>query len=315
MKEIMFSICGKKINCENNNVILKNLKRLIFKGRLPQSLISQIYDDETIYAQVSPKRKHLWVIAAPKSGSTWMSAILRNLLPWDVQPLAVRPRRREHEPDIRNLVRKTCRGNLLSPSQHVNYSEETVKIIEKAHINCVFLYRNIFDQIVSAYDHSAKPDEGLHGCTAFLTREIYNQLDHKQKWGIIIDLGVPWYLRQYVGWFHYLQNEKSDRIFPCAYEDLREEPVKQIMSIMAWAGIDVSVEEVEAAVGQSMGDSTRKNKAISGRARQILQPDQVAQIVRMANYYPDIDLSAIGINEEIRENPMAFFEHDQGEEK
>ena len=44
-----------------------------------------VYSDGFIYSLLPRKRSHLWVIVAPKTGSTWLSKILENYLDWEVR--------------------------------------------------------------------------------------------------------------------------------------------------------------------------------------------------------------------------------------
>ena len=42
--------------------------------------------------------------------------------------------------------------------------------------------------------------------------------------------------------------------------------------------------------------STRVNKGISGRGKEILSDKQIARIVKLASYYPDVSFERIGID-------------------
>lgn len=277
---------------------------------IPYRVIRSIYSYEMIYSLMHGRRKHVWIIAAPKSGSTWLNYLLKNLLDWPSQPLVPAGGRREREIDPTMLMQKPLTRSLFSPSSHTHYSEATVDFIKRANISCVFLYRNIFDQLVSTFDHCENPKENLNGCSVFLERKVYEKLTTDQKWSMLIDLAAPWYLKQMVGWLHYLQNNDPPFFFSCSYNELRSDPRMLLMRIIRWLGVERSNEKIESVLYQSRHSYTRKNVGTVGRGKN-LTAEQIRRVANYANYYPGIDLSPIGITEEIRQNPQAYFDADE----
>ena len=58
--------------------------------------------------------KHLILVCAPKSGSTWLSKILKNLLGWpEIKLLPYLSQ--EQELDLFELLSKNVTGNVLTP--------------------------------------------------------------------------------------------------------------------------------------------------------------------------------------------------------
>ena len=53
--------------------------------------------NQQIARLISPTRKHVWLIAAPKSGSPWLGAILESVYGWPRVPLLDCYDRREQE--------------------------------------------------------------------------------------------------------------------------------------------------------------------------------------------------------------------------
>ena len=110
---------------------------------------------------------------------------------------------------------------------------------------------------------------------------------------------LPWYFCFYAGWLHYIQSGRgSDRIRVCTYEEMLRDPVSEILGVVRWIGQGgVTGEDVEAALAGVEGMNTRKNKAVTGRGQQ-LPAHLIAEVRRMASYYPEIDFSDIGIGGE-----------------
>ena len=65
-------------------------------------------------------------------------------------------------------------------------------------------------------------------------------------------------------------------------------------AICDYLGLDVSDDEISAALGTARDRGSRFNKGVSGRG-QSLSEDLKNRIRAYADYYPDVDFSSIGI--------------------
>lgn len=233
------------------------------------------------------------MIAAPKSGSTWLSRILENLLGWQQVLLIPSHYRREQEIDIRKLVIESAHENIFSPGQHCRASEPTFKILRKARIKIFMQYRNIYDTVISVYDHfDANPVVPY----AYMDVDNWSKLDAEEKTNFVIDMVIPWFFNFYAGW---LQSNlvKNNQIFLSSYESLQQDPCEHVKKLTEWFGENFTDTEIAEAIEKTSKGKTRKNKGIIGRGR-ALKPYQKERIGRMAAYYPDIDFSLIGIGKE-----------------
>jgi hypothetical protein len=234
---------------------------------------------------------HLWHIAAPKSGSTWLTTILKELLHWNVSPLIPSYDRREQEISEFNLVYPAMNNFVFSPHQHCRYSEATNKIIEKMNIKPILQYRNIFDTVISFSDHCNGGE--LNFPMAYMDKMNWERLDQNKKMDFIIDMIIPWYFNFYAGWFS-SDLIKSEKILLISYEELVSDPFHQIKRIIQWIGIEKTDDEINVSIVSSMNNKTRKNVGILGRGT-ILSFDQKQRIRTMADYYPNIDFKFLGL--------------------
>ena len=83
--------------------------------------------NQQIARLVSPTRKHVWLVAAPKSGSTWLGAMLDSVFGWPRVPLLDCYDRREQEVDVRMLLQHP-NVDIFTPHQHTRASHPTLGI-------------------------------------------------------------------------------------------------------------------------------------------------------------------------------------------
>jgi hypothetical protein len=236
-------------------------------------------------------RIHVWHIAAPKTGSTWLTVILSDLLKWNVCPLIPDYDRREQEIEITNLLYSSMHNSCFSPHQHCRYSQSTRLIIEKLGITPVLQYRNIFDTVVSFYDHCNGMQ--LAFPMAYMDEKNWKELDNERRMDFIIDLIVPWFFNFYAGWFS-SDLFKDGKIILVSYDDLVAHPHAEVKRILARIGIEKTDDEINSAILLSQDGKIRKNVGTSGRSA-CLSPEQRQRIRTLAGYYPHIDFTLLGL--------------------
>jgi hypothetical protein len=234
---------------------------------------------------------HVWHIAAPKSGSTWLTTILMELLHWKVSPLIPGYDRREQEISEFNLLYPAMHDFVFSPHQHCRYSEATKKIIEKMDIRPILQYRNIFDTVISFYDHCNRGEFIFP--MAYMDKINWECLDENKKINFIIDMVIPWYFNFYAGWFS-SDLVKEEKILLVSYEELLSDPYHQIKRIINWIGIEKTENEINSSISSSMNKKTRKNVGRLDRGT-ILSVNQKQRIRDLAVYYPNIDFKFLGL--------------------
>ncbi|MGO9115180.1 MAG: sulfotransferase domain-containing protein [Thermoguttaceae bacterium] len=252
----------------------------------PESVV----ENASIASRVNSERKHLWHVAAPKTGSTWLTTILTRLLGWRTNCLVNSWDRREQEVDLRPLLIDTD-ANLFSAQQHCRFSEPTRAFIEQFHVRVVLQGRNLFDTCVSVRDHLVKQD--TISPVAYVDQSFLG-LPEQRQFDFVIDLIVPWYLNFFATWFEGKRRGDVDFCW-VGYETLIQNPAATLNRVLEYVGESRTDADLDAALQFASKSPTRLNVGRAGRGAEILTERQQARIRQLRDYYPHIDFSPIGL--------------------
>ena len=222
----------------------------------------RIVENASIAARVRPERKHLWHVAAPKSGSTWLTTILRQLLGWRSNCLVNDWDRREQEVDLRPLLIDTD-ANLFSAQQHCRFSEPTRAFITQFRVRVVLRGRNLLDTCVSVWDHLVKQD--TISPMAYVDQSFLGMPEERQ-FDFLVDFVVPWYLNFFVTWFEGKQRGAVDFCW-VSYEALLQGPMETLNRILDYVGETRTDAAIATAVEIAAKSPTRLNVGRVGAAR------------------------------------------------
>lgn len=263
----------------------------IFPNGAPTRLPPEVLlEDSMLELRIAPHRKHAWIIAAPKSGSKWLSTVLQTLLGWRTVALWRGSPRREQEPDPRQLLRFPGE-NIFSPHQHCRASESTVDFIKRFRIKPVIQVRNAYDTIVSFRDHCV--NTGFLFPMAYIDREFL-RYDQDKQLQFIIDLVMPWYFNFYASWFQVEGLSPGNLLF-VNYDELLGDPRTILAGILDYLGEVRQLAEIERALAKAETINTGKNKAVSGRGNCLLTDRHKARIRELRQFYAHIDFSRVGL--------------------
>lgn len=267
------------------------LKTLIKASRHP---IMTLGSEDFIYWANGTAHRHLWLVAAPKSGSTWLSRILKNLLKdWQHGRLFSHHGFNEQELQVSKLLQFSRGRNRFSPQQHCRFSERTMEVVRRANLTPILQVRNIMDAVVSFLDHY--DHEGFQGMPmAYMDDANWIDLTQSQRIEFIITMVVPWYFNFYAGWLSSPLHQ-AGKLPVCRYEDLVKDPQKEVRRLCNHCQLDFSPRQITNAIEMTNRQFTRKNRGVPGRGFQRLNPSQKQTIVAMSRFYPHIDFSIIGI--------------------
>ena len=240
------------------------------------------------------------VACMPKSGSTFLVNTLASLPGMHRRALVPAHQRREQElcPLEIRKVEKTIqkmrakadrrgapefRGYVAQ--KHVRYTEYLQGLIDTHGLRPVVLQRNIFDIVPSLRDHLR--NEKVEFPMAFAHESMRTWPDERID-AFLVDLAIPWFFNFFTTW-----SQRPD-VLRVRYEELMTDKPGTMAAICDYLGLDVSDDEISAALGTARDRGSRFNKGVSGRG-QSLSEDLKNRIRAYADYYPDVDFSSIDI--------------------
>ena len=223
-----------------------------------------------------------------KSGSTYMATLFSCLPKFYQESFVPNYGGREQEIceyTINNLISQ--KNNIIA-QQHVRYSIATERIIATFDLKVIVLVRDIFDVVLSTYDHC------INESCIFPMAMVPSDFAHWEKdkaYEFIIDMIIPWYFNFYVSWVTCTIKEK---IIYISYDDFMQNKRLKMTDMCRELKISVSEKEIDNAFEIMKTKQTRKNIGKSGRGKML--PDHLKEkIRRMTAYYDGIDFSLIGL--------------------
>jgi len=227
------------------------------------------------------------VACMPKTGSTYLTAILSNLPDFIVKSWVPAYGRREQELCFRHLQADEDESldiNLVA-QHHVRFSDVTNKYIKEFNLKPVVLVRSLYDVIPSLIDHHRI--ESVVYPMAFAPADIA-EWDFERAARFVTYMVLPWYFNFFVSW-----NECPEKML-VTYEDLITNPLEIVQSICVHYEIDASKKDIVDAVERVKTLQTRKNIGVSGRGDRLSEHCRL-HIKEMASFYDGLDFSKIGI--------------------
>ncbi len=193
---------------------------------------------------------------------------------------------------------------------HVRATNSEVHLLNAFNLKPVIQVRNIFDTIISYYDHVHKDhvmeSVGRQKATMTyltpITKEYY-ECSFEEKIDLMIDTAAPWYLKFYVSWIVAQRENLLDMMW-MSYEKLTTDTTSALGDVFAFYDVDVpeariaeGIERANAARNEGTGGYNRIafNKGVTGRGRAMMTDSQIERIVTMARRYKSFDFTMIGI--------------------
>ncbi|WMS87288.1 sulfotransferase domain-containing protein [Pleionea litopenaei] len=235
--------------------------------------------------------RHIWLVCSPKSGSTWLSRIIQDLLKWKTVKLVPAFGNREQEVDLSTILAAGVKGDLFSPHLHCRYSDYTGSIIDAMGSKVILQTRNIYDTIVSFYDHIQK--EGPTFPSGYMNQECWDQLDESSRYEYLVELVTPWYFNFYCSWY-FSRHFQEEKVKLVTYEELKNNPVETVSKVLDFCDVSISKERIETSIEKGKKKNTRQNKGIIGRGDQ-LSDELKSKVKGYTKFYPGVDFSPMGI--------------------
>jgi hypothetical protein len=234
-----------------------------------------------------PSYRRLLLACFPKSGSTFLAAILAGLPGFRKVSLVPSYQRREQELDVTCLTAAQRIAGHFVAQHHVRYSVETQRLIDQFVLHPIVLVRNIDDVVASVRDHLKTGGTIL--AQAYVPPDLPRWHDAAIE-QFIADMLMPWYFNFYASW------AQCPHRLEVTYENLIADPASVARLICHQADIAATDAQIGAALAAANADraATRFNVGISGRGKQI-SSEAGSRIRALAGYYSFLDLSALGL--------------------
>lgn len=244
--------------------------------------------------------KYLVLAAMPKSGSTFLSHTLCSLTGYRHYYLACAYDNVEQEIYVPRVIDGFGSGRVVQ--QHFKANGPNLEVLNRFDIKPIVVVRNIFDLAASIRDHllTERLDNlpSVYAPGDFLTFGPSRQLD------FVIDMVIPWYITYYVSWCQ-AEKQKQIEFLWVVYEELVADWGTGIRRILDFFGMQKSDYAIARAIETTRAgpkERTRLNVGVPGRASALLSDSQRERIVRLTEYYPNVDFTRIGISCSFREN-------------
>ena len=249
--------------------------------------LQKIYSDKFIDNALSLRkdRKYVWHVALPKSGTTWLSTILRHLFAMrkiSTASLVPAYAQRPQEIDPRFFITPQT-NDVFFRQQHCLHSNYTEKLIRLTNTKIIFQYRNLEDALTSLVDHYHDALFGTMTEKHALVKGTWT-LKERELNDFVIDVKLPWYCEFLSGW---LTSDlvNSDIFYKLNYDDLKASPFDTISHLSDAFALGFSKEEIDEALEKSSSGFTRLNKGITGRGARNFTDKQKDKIKKCMSYF------------------------------
>ena len=233
---------------------------------------------------------HIFIACAPKSGSTFLKNVLRDITGFKDMFSVYAALQNEQELDLPHFVQY---GNIDTVTQqHARASEANIQILQAFEVRPTILVRDIFDTTVSLLDFYTNG----YTFSTFFDKDDFLSFDEEQKIELLIEYTLPWYF-QFVASWQRADKEKRLEVNWISYETMIENKPKMIERILSFYGIAAPLNTIVQKIedGEKMGERNRFNKGVAGRGKTILSRSQRDRISRLARHFPSTDFGVIGL--------------------
>lgn len=235
-----------------------------------------------------PIGTHILVACFPKSGSTYLSKSLMEISGFTRAPFV--QYYGHNEQDIfRPALERVLRKNTVT-QQHVKGTGYNIALLKEFKVRPVILIRNIYDVVLSVYDHIERED---HRFSAVYIHKQYFEMDRDEKIWFLINNTLPWYFSFLVSW-----KEASAEIdtFWTSYEELFSDQQSVLKRILDFYSLPVDAESVERSISKMKKTETRFNIGVSGRGDTLsdVQKGAILNFARIWKVTPSV-MESVGI--------------------
>jgi hypothetical protein len=145
--------------------------------------------------------------------------------------------------------------------QHAKGTDNNVALLKKYNIRPVILVRNIFDVVVSLYDHLEK---GRHRVPTGYVHKEYMDMNKDDKLLYLIKVHMPWYLNFFFSWREATQDID---VLWVTYEEFFSNQVETASRVLSFYGLPVDEDRIRVAISELSKKPTRTRFNVGGSGR------------------------------------------------
>jgi hypothetical protein len=240
------------------------------------------------------RRKHIFVACMPKTASTFLTSVLARLTGFPVAPLIMSL---DNEQDVFAPAMGAFNGKHTLTFQHLRATPSNLYCLHHAGIEPIITVRDFADVVVSLRDMIELEQDREYFNALWPHPKQFLKMDRERQIDALIDIQMPWFYSFYVSWHDACRYNG----FPATwltYEQFSRDKPAAVGAILSRYGIRRSRAQIEQACTEARSNRNRLNKGVSGRGREQLTDRQIDRLGRMADYYPWVDFSLVGIDRE-----------------
>jgi len=263
--------------------------------KMIKALIDAAFEDGLIHLkdfhfQHSGNDKPIIVVAAaPRTGSTFLSIVLREVTKLQRFRLCSGYATNEHDLYLPALCIVNDSGCVSQ--MHMKGSFHNASLINRFKIRQIILVRNIYDIVASLFDDLRKKEEmpgyhtGENGYSFLWLDSATKNMNDEDLIDMIIDLAIPWYVNFYVSWYRLAEQNIVNPIW-VNYEDMMNDKNNTIISILNFIDFPFNGEINSTILNEKY---STYNKGDSGRGDILLSDERKSRIQEKFSYYEDVN--------------------------
>jgi len=233
----------------------------------------------------------LFISTFPKSGSTYLSALLRSITGFPsgefVQFFT------HNEQDIFEIKLQSLIGKNVVVKEHTKGTCNNIALMKKYNISPVVLLRNIFDVVVSTNDHFRNEDD--RGPSVYIHPE-FHRMSEEEKFDFLIANCLPWYFSFFASW---RDAQKELPVHFVTYERLFSDQLAEVKKIVSFWGLSNKYDDAHiiSAIESMPSSGNRKNVGRAGRGRELMNAEQQSRVLQLAKSWKisDNSMKLIGL--------------------
>jgi hypothetical protein len=258
-------------------------------------------------AAANTQSRRIFYAAAPKTGSTFVTNVISNVLQVPFVTLSLNSRvqfadsRFGGATNEQNIDEAALLINCISPRgfiahNHMLCSPLTANLLGMYNIRSIVTSRNIFDTLISYDDHllRALPKSNESPTLRHAVPSDYARRDFEDRIDVLIDLKLAWYLRYYMSW---QACERQELIRPLwiSYEnDLLGSKAALAEKLCRHIGLPETLQPVLAeSLSQEGGGRMNVHKGVAGRGEQIGDKQRARIESLFSRYIHEADFSMV----------------------